>query len=31
VSLVPENHIYDLRNLSCFVGGAVDVEDRDVT
>jgi len=21
VSLVPENHIYDLRNLSCFVGG----------
>jgi len=27
VSLVPENHIYDLRNLYCFVGGAVNVED----
>ena len=31
VSLVLENHIYDLRNLSCLVGGAVNVEDRDVT
>ena len=30
VSLVSENHIHDLRNLSCLVGGAVDVEDRDV-
>ena len=31
VCLVPENHIYDLRDLSCLVGGAVNVEDRDVT
>ena len=31
VSLVPENYIYDLRNLFCFIGGAVNVEDRDVT
>ena len=31
VSLVLENHIYDLGNLSCLVGEAVNVEDRDVT
>ena len=31
VSLVPENYIYDLRNLFCFVGEAINVEDRDVT
>jgi len=30
VSLVPENHVHDLGNLSCFIGGAVDIEDRDV-
>jgi len=28
VSLVLENHIHDLRNLSCLVGGAVNIEDR---
>ena len=27
VSLLPENHIHNLRDLSCLVGGAVDVED----
>ena len=31
VSLVSENHIHNLRDLSCLVGGAVNVEDRDVT
>ena len=30
VSLVPENHIYNLGDLSCLIGGAVNVEDRDV-
>ena len=30
VSLVPENHIHNLRNLSCLVGRAIDVEDQDV-
>ena len=28
VSLVLENYIHDLRNLSCLVGGAVNIEDR---
>ena len=31
VSLVPENHIHNLGNLSCLVRGAIDVEDQDVT
>jgi len=31
VHLVLENHIYDLGNLSCLVGRAVNIEDRDVT
>ena len=31
VSLVPENYIYNLRNLSCLVGRAIDIEDQDVT
>ena len=31
VSLVPENYIYNFGNLTCFIGGTVDVEDQDVT
>jgi len=30
VSLVPENYVHNLGNLSCLVRRAVDVEDRDV-
>jgi len=31
VSLVLENHIHNLRDLSCLIGGAVNIEDWDVT
>ena len=31
VSLVPENYIHNLGNLPCLIGGAINVEDRDIT
>jgi len=30
VSLVTEKYVYDLRDLSCLVGGTIDIEDWDV-
>jgi len=30
VSLVTEKYVYDLGDLSCLVGGTVDIEDWDV-
>ena len=30
VSLVPENYIHNLGNLSCLIRGTVDIEDQDI-